>query len=61
MTKPYKHKLTKKQLAHLKEFNIVNMVGIKRQMERLVKDRKTTEFEPCYECKGIALKLGLPV
>ena len=59
MTKPYKHKLTKKDKKHLKEFGITNYAGIVRQMKRLIKDRKTTPFEPCFECKSIAGKLGL--
>ncbi len=61
MTKAYKHKLTKKDLGHLKKFGITNMWAIKRQMNNLIKERKTTPYEPCYECKSIARKLGLPV
>ncbi len=60
MTKPYKKKLTKTHLKHLKEFGIDNYIGIEAQMKRLIEDRKTTKFEPCYECKEIAEKLGLP-
>ena len=60
MAKPYKRKLTKKHLKHLKEFGIYNYIGIQAQMKRLIKDRKTTTFEPCFECKEIAGKLGLP-
>lgn len=61
MTKPYKHKLAKKELKHMKAFGITNMYGIERQMKNLIKERKTTKFEPCWECKIIAGKLGLPV
>ena len=61
MTKPYKHKLTKEELQHLQTWGLITMDKIKLQMEQLIKDRKTTKFEPCYECKAIALKLELPV
>ena len=61
MTKPYKKKLTKKDLKHLKEFGIHNYVDIERQMKSLVEDRNTTVYEPCSQCKSIAKKLGLPV
>ncbi len=61
MTKAYKHKLTKKELKHLKGFGILGMTAIKKQMETLAAERYTTPHEPCYECKSIARKLGLPV
>jgi hypothetical protein len=61
MTTPYKYKLTKKDLKHLRSYGMVNMHGIERQMECLVKERKTSVHEPCFECKSIARKLGLPV
>ena len=61
MTKPYKHKLTKKHLKHLEKFGIHNYSGIERQMKHLIKERKTTPHEPCFECKEIAGKLGLKV
>ncbi len=60
MTKPYKHKLTKKDFKHLKKFGIYNYKGIERQMKNLIKERKTTPHEPCYECRSIAGKPGLP-
>ncbi len=59
MTKPYKHKLSKKDLKHLKQFGIHTYAFIEKQMARLVKERKTTTNEPCFECKSIARKLGL--
>ncbi len=61
MTKPYKKKLTKKDFRHLKKFGIYTYNAIERQMKNLVKERKTTKFEPCFECKSIAGKLGLPI
>jgi hypothetical protein len=60
MTKPYKHKLTKKHLKHLEEFGINNYIGIQAQMKYMVKQRKEMSFEPCFECKEIATRLGLP-
>ncbi len=61
MTKPYKHKLNKKDLRHLKKYGIHTWVAIVRQMKNLIKERKTTPYEPCFGCKSIAGKLGLPV
>ncbi len=60
MAKPYKKKLTKKHLKHLKEFGIYNYSGIELQMKRLIKNRGESEFEPCFECKEIAERLELP-
>lgn len=61
MTKPYKHKLSKKDFKHLKKYGVVGWLAIKKQMKHLVHERKGTPFEPCWECKCIARKLGLPV
>jgi hypothetical protein len=61
MTKPYKHKLTKKELKHLKDNGMVSMYWIERTVKTQAKSRKSMVHEPCFECKGIAGKLGLPV
>ncbi len=59
MTKPYKHKLAKKDWKHLRKYDITCKALIVAHMKRLAKERKTSKLEPCWECKDIARKLGL--
>jgi len=54
--------LSKKEKKHLKEVaGIHSFSQFKLTAELMKEDRKTSKFEPCYECKAIAIKLGLPV
>ena len=56
----WQKKLTKKELAHVKDSCGGTILGIKRTREH---HRKMLEefptIEPCFECKHIAIKLGL--
>jgi hypothetical protein len=61
MTKPYKHKITKANLKHLRDYGMTSMRLIEKTMKTQAKERKCTIHEPCWECKEIAKKLGLPV
>lgn len=59
--------LKKKEKAHLKEIGCKTLADFKRNAELHVimraenKERGFHNIEPCYECKHIAIKLGLPV
>ncbi len=61
MTKPYKHKLKKEDLKHLKKFGMITFALIEKTVAVQKTHRAESEFEPCYDCKSIARKLGLPV
>ena len=52
----WKAKLTKAQLEHLKECKITTLAGIKSNT--VFQD---TLMFPCWECVGIARRLGLEV
>lgn len=60
MTKPYKKKLTKKELKHIKAHGMTSMKTIKSTLMHQKKSREDS-YEPCWDCRGIARKLGLPV
>ena len=57
--------LTKKEKAHLrKELDFFTLAHFKKVAAEQKKMRENSEFphyEPCYECKNIARKLGLPI
>lgn len=56
-------KLTAKERKHLKEMGITSLRGMKvcAEHQKKWRDEAETFSEPCFECKGIANKLGLPV
>lgn len=54
--------LTKKELKHLKEdAGVTTLSGFKRTAEAQAEMRKTMVCEPCWDCRHIAMILGLPV
>lgn len=53
--------LGKKEKKHLREMGIKTLTSFKETAESQKKNRETGCIEPCYECKFIAQKLGLPV
>jgi hypothetical protein len=60
--------LTKSEKKHLKETAGVTTLSAFKVTARYMADRRKeyiaaghTHMEPCYECKAIARKLGLPV
>ena len=62
----WKNKLTKKELKHLnKEANVHSLAAMIRTHKGQEKMRKGDKYnaslEPCWTCKGIARKLGLPI
>jgi len=53
-------KLTSDELRHLRDAAGVHSIeGLKKTMRHHAKTRKTSEIEPCWDCKAIARKLGL--
>ncbi|MEE9356215.1 MAG: hypothetical protein V3U75_11550 [Methylococcaceae bacterium] len=60
MSKPYKHLLSKEDLKHMRKNGMGSMYWIKKTFAVQAASRKTSEFEPCYDCKSIANKLKLP-
>jgi hypothetical protein len=58
----WQSKLTKKELRHLRvDAGVTTLSAAKRNFELHVKMRGETDVEPCWDCKNIARKLGLPV
>ena len=54
--------LTKKEIKHLKvDASVTTLVQFKMTALAQAEMRKTMVCEPCWECKFIAMKLGLPV
>jgi len=53
--------LTKKENKHLKEMGMTTLRQFKETAETQAAYRAEGLSEPCYECKNIARKLGLPV
>lgn len=54
--------LSKKEKKHLKEVaGCTTLEAFKRTAEAHVQMRKEGYMEPCYDCKHIAHKLGLPI
>jgi hypothetical protein len=57
----WKNKLTDEELSHLNEANCFTLSDVKRSCEGQAEMRvKFPKWEPCFECKAIARKLGLP-
>jgi hypothetical protein len=54
--------LTKQELRHLKEVRIATKKAFVR-LNKVHNNQRTQNeaLEPCYWCKGIAIKLGIPV
>lgn len=58
--KGWKAKLTKKELAHIRETTDGGLLReFKRNREGHRKERAEGKREPCFECRHIALKLKL--
>ncbi len=60
----FQNKLNKKQLAHVKECCGGTLRGIREarafhRSERERRERLGLHPESCFECRGIALKLGI--
>jgi hypothetical protein len=56
-------KLTKAELKHLKETaGVTTRLGLTRTLEAQAELRASGRWsEPCWVCRGIAVKLGEPV
>jgi len=63
-------KLTKAEVKHLREMGVVSLRKVRetfewQAMQRRENERKNPDnhavIEPCWECKAIARKLGMPV
>ena len=61
--KTWQSKLTKEELTHLKVMaGATSLAGPKRTFEAQKEMRKLHPgLEPCFDCKHIALKLGIEV
>lgn len=58
--KSWKKRITKKQLAHIKETtNNCLLREFKANREAQRKEGKEVGEEPCWECRVIAVKLGI--
>lgn len=60
----WKEKLTKSELKHLRESGVTTLSGAKRNAAHQAKLRKLDSdpaCEPCWVCKRINNKLGLPL
>jgi hypothetical protein len=54
--------LTKKEKKHLKEQEIATLRDFKSLAEKQKDMRlRNSDIEPCWDCKSIARKLGLPI
>lgn len=55
--------LTKKDKQHLRDMGITTLHQMKRNAAKQAEYRKSGELgsEPCWTCRAIAQKLGLPV
>jgi len=63
-------KLTKAEINHLREMGVVSLRKARETFEWQAAQRRENEkkhpdnhavLEPCWDCKNIARKLGLPV
>ena len=60
--KPWKNRLTKAELKHLKGVHVTTKKAFIKMNDKHNKERRQDQaLEPCYWCKGIALKLELEV
>ena len=61
--KTWRSKLTKGELAHLKlmESNTLSKLKINLEAQAMYRRENPHTFEPCFDCKGIAVKLGMEV
>ena len=60
----WQNKITKSELKHLREMGVTTLKGAKRNAEhqaRLRRSAPCTLDEPCWECRRINDKLGLPI
>jgi len=57
----WKKKLTKKELKHLIDYGCTDFESVKHNCEVQKVMREQSGIEPCWDCKFIAKKLGLPV
>lgn len=59
----WQDKLTKQELAHLKEQGITTLAKVKEvgANQKRMRDKNTLGSEPCWECRYINKKLGLPI
>jgi hypothetical protein len=57
----WQKKLTKKELAHMKEYNNGTLATLKqnREHQRQYDQENPDRMEACRECRNIARKLGL--
>ena len=58
--------LTKQELKHLRQMKVTSLATMKTVAKNQKKYRDLAEskgerYEPCWECKCISRKLGLPV
>jgi hypothetical protein len=53
--------LTKTDKKHLREMGCPTLTLFKITAAGQKEMRRTVQCEPCYQCKSIARKLGLPV
>ena len=58
-TKAARKLLTKKEQKHLTEMKISSLRAFKELRSAQVDMRGKNKTEPCFECKAIAIKLGL--
>ncbi len=60
----WQDKLNKTELKHLRDMGITTFTQAKRNAAHQAVERvknPDTMFEPCWDCKNINMKLGLPV
>lgn len=58
----WQNKLTKSELKHLREMGVTTLAGANRNAEHQANLRKNPDMlEPCFECRSINIKLGLPI
>ena len=62
----WQDKLTARERRHLREVNVLTIKALKRMREHQRERKRDAEkrgiknpVEPCYECRDIAIKLGL--
>jgi hypothetical protein len=58
--KTWKSKLNKKEAQHLKDNGIKTIADFRRTRALQIADLKTgaVKYEPCFDCRHIAIKLG---
>lgn len=62
--KTWRSKLTKKEIAHMKESECTTLTELKTTFEHQAKMRKQFPepmHEPCWDCRAIAKKLDFAV